>query len=192
MPQLETACRGNGPSGKPSSPGARGQVSVPGRVWQEVWGRVLIFKVQSWPGGVQVAGRGSGKRDRLSNRFSYIAEVKTTHANAVGDRLWSRQFQRTDKRLGALAGRTCARAWRWKAPSHPPHGESSGVRRRHPTGRRGRGTERPAGCPQPRRWRSRETGQGQGPGPGPGRGLESAARGEVLPASTLRCSWLFV
>lgn len=139
MPQLERACRGNGPSGKPSSPGARGQVSVPGRAWQEVWGRVLIFKVQSWPGGVQVAGRGSGKRDRLSNRFSYIAEVKTTHANAVGDRLWSRQFQRTDKRLGALAGRTCARAWRRKAPSHPPHGESSGVRRHHPTGRRGRG-----------------------------------------------------
>lgn len=50
----------------------------------------------------------------------------------------------------------------------------------------------PAGCPQPRRWRAPGAGQGQGPGPGPGRGLESAARGEVLPASTLRCSWLFV
>lgn len=164
MPQLERACRGNGPSGKLSSPGARGQVSVPGRVWQEVWGRVLIFKVQSWPGGVQVAGRGSGKRDRLSNRFSYIAEVKTTHANAVGDRLWSRQFQRTDKRLGALAGRTCARAWCRKAPSHPPHGESSGVRRRHPTGRRGRGTEQagrlPAATPLAI--------AGGGPGSGPG------------------------
>lgn len=144
MPQLERACRGNGPSGKPSSPGARGQVSVPGRVWQEVWGRVLIFKVQSWPGGVQVAGRGSGKRDRLSNRFSYIAEVKTTHANAVGDRLWSRQFQRTDKRLGALAGRTCARAWRWKAPSHPRqtgagHRAGRQAARSHAAGDRSRG-----------------------------------------------------
>lgn len=132
----------------------------------------MIFKVQSWPGGVQVAGRGSGKRDRLSNRFSYIAEVKTTHANAVGDRLWSRQFQRTDKRLGALAGRTCARAWRRKAPSHPAHCASSGVRRRHPTGRRGRGTEQagrlPAATPlviagdRGGRARVRARGQGQG------------------------------
>lgn len=164
MPQLERACRGNGPSGKPSSPGARGQVSVPGRAWQEVWGRVLIFKVQSWPGGVQVAGRGSGKRDRLSNRFSYIAEVKTTHANAVGDRLWSRQFQRTDKRLGALAGRTCARAWRRKAPSHPAHCASSGVRRRHPTGRRGRGTERACRLPAATPLASAVGGPGSGPG----------------------------
>lgn len=126
----------------------------------------MIFKVQSWPGGVQVAGRGSGKRDRLSNRFSYIAEVKTTHANAVGDRLWSRQFQRTDKRLGALAGRTCARAWRRKAPSHPPHGESSGVRRRHPTGRRGRGTEQAGRLPShaagDRGGRARVRARGQG------------------------------
>lgn len=164
MPQLERACRGNGPSGKLSSPGARGQVSVPGRAWQEVWGRVLIFKVQSWPGGVQVAGRGSGKRDRLSNRFSYIAEVKTTHTNAVGDRLWSRQFQRTDKRLGALAGRTCARAWRRKAPSHPPHGACSGVRHRHPTGRRGRGTERAGRLPAATPLASAGGGPGSGPG----------------------------
>lgn len=167
-------------------------MSVPGRAWQEVWGRVLIFKVQSWPGGVQVAGRGSGKRDRLSNRFSYIAEVKTTHANAVGDRLWSRQFQRTDKRLGALAGGRARAPGAGRPLPTPLTARPVGCAAATPPADGGGAPSGPAGCPQPRRWRAPGAGQGQGPGPGPGRGLESAARGEVLPASTLRCSWLFV